>query len=119
MLAVLVVLLVGNLALVATWGPGLGWSAPVVAIGVPFIVYAALLEWKGRIEVDATGVHRVAVVRRRTYPWQDVVEIRTGRRQKGMLHAELVRNRGDVVELRNSGQHVDELRRWHAQASTG
>jgi hypothetical protein len=90
-----------------------------IALGLFVLLLAAhgaLTEFRGRVEVDETGVHQVTAFRRRTYPWNDIVRIRQGRRVRGTIEAELVRNAG-VVRLPNSGEHVDALRRWHA-AST-
>lgn len=76
----------------------------------------ALYELRPRVVVDGVGVHHQEL-RRRTYRWQDISEIRSGAKW-GEPFVELVRHDDDVVRLPKSTEHLDVLRRWHAAATS-
>lgn len=85
---------------------------------VSFLV-VAVGEFRRRVAVDAEGIHIIETIRRRTYPWQDVDEVRLGRPTLlGDAFVYVQRHGAKQVELPNSGGHVRLLQRWHAAMST-
>lgn len=85
-------------------------------LGVVLLFLAvALAELRRRVAVDREGVHVIATVRRRTYPWQDVSEVRSGRPTLfGDGYAYLTLHDDEQVEVPGSRSRVELLSRWHA-----
>lgn len=77
----------------------------------------ALDELRPRVVVDVVGVHHQEL-RRRTYRWQEISEIRSVATW-GETFVELVRHDGEAVRLPRSTEHLDVLRRWHAATPGG
>lgn len=89
-----------------------------LAVGLGFLALGAG-ELRSRVAVDREGVHFTTLVRRRTYPWQDMSEVRTGRPMPfGNNFVYLLRDDAKQVELPNSAGHVRLLQRWHTAASS-
>ncbi len=98
-----------------TAGRVLSWLRLLVAVA--FLV-VAVGEFRRRVAVDAEGVHVIATFRRRTYPWHEVSEVRSGRPTLlGDRYVYLLRNGDKHVELESSGGHLDRLQRWHTAMS--
>jgi hypothetical protein len=91
-----------SLVLVALW-----FAASVTgAIG-------ALTMYRTRVTVDRVGVHVATMVRRRTYPWDDIPVVRPAAASEGRSNVQLVLTGGKVVDLPNVAAEFNVFRRWH------
>jgi hypothetical protein len=77
----------------------------------------AMVAWvhrRSRLRADPTGLHWDTGLRTRTYPWEDITEIRPSIARGKRTFLVLVRGNHEVVDLPVTEEHLDELRRWHA-----
>ena len=96
------------------------WDLVITLTYVAQIVTYAALAWvhtKTRLEADAEGLHVVNPLRRSTYPWGEIAEIRPSIAKGKRTYLVLVQSNRRIVDLPITEEHLDELRRWH-QAAT-
>ena len=79
--------------------------------------FGAWAFYKTRIEADLNGLHLITVVRRKTFPWTDVAEIRPRNTKRFKRWLVLVTQGGKVIDLPLDVEHLPEVRRWQAAAA--
>jgi hypothetical protein len=79
--------------------------------------FGAWAFYKTRIEADLNGLHIIMIVRRKTFPWTDIAEIRPRNTKRFKRWLVLVTHGGKVIDFPLDVEHLPAVRRWQAAAA--
>lgn len=92
----------------------------LLALYIGMCILFAVGVWllsKSRVEATGDGLHVITALRRQTYRWSDIVEVRPGLSKRTKSWIAVVDRSGAEVFLPLGVEHLLALRQWNARST--